>query len=65
LKKGLVNVLSFFALLGVGYLVGCCVNYFVTGGKHFFFHPQTETARMSDLLVEKMDHSLTAIPVQS
>lgn len=65
LKKGLVNVLSFFALLGVGYLVGCCVNYFVTGGKHFFFHPQTETARMSDLLVEKMDHSLTAIPIQS
>lgn len=55
IKKVVLNVLGFFAGLGVFYLAGCLVNLYQTGGKHFFFHPQTQSSALVDDIKQCLD----------
>lgn len=60
-KKIVLNILLAFAGLGIGYMVGCSVNYYLTKGKHFFYHPPTRT----EGIVSKIAHRINAIDLPS
>ena len=50
-----------FAGLGVGYLIGCIVNYCNTGGQFFFFHPATNTEKTIVDIEENINNAVSVL----